>query len=226
MMKGTDMVKSLDVFGKALQAHYLNRGDEILQINMTGENPYCLPLSIFFRPADYYQIDRLALSLCRGKILDIGAGTGEHTLFLQQLWDVTALDISPLACEVMRERGIRRVINADIFSANFDSMFDTWLLLGRSIGAVGNVEMLREFFKLAYKYISPNGQIILNSTGGSANQTIIRELSFTFKGETEGPINWLDIGQDHLTREAGRYGFSTEIVKMEKDGNYLGVLKK
>ncbi|MFB2855756.1 class I SAM-dependent methyltransferase [Aeromonas allosaccharophila] len=221
------MLKSLDVFGKALKDHYLNRGDETLQLNINGQEPYCLSLDIFFRPADYYQIDRWALSLCRGSILDIGAGSGEHSLFLQQqCFDVTALDISPLACEVMRERGVNRVINSDIFSISFDTTFDTWLLLGRSIGAVGNIVMLRKFFALARQYISPNGQIILNSTNGNANETVIRELSFTYKGENEHPINWLDIDQNQLCREAGRYGFSTEIIDMETDGNYLAVLKK
>ncbi|MFL9626286.1 class I SAM-dependent methyltransferase [Aeromonas jandaei] len=220
------MLKSLDLFGKALKEHYQNRGDETLQINISGQEPYCLPLAIFFRPADYYQIDRRALSLCRGKTLDIGAGTGEHSLFLQQqLFDVTALDISPLACEVMQARGVSRVINADIFSASFDAPFDTWLLLGRSIGAVGNIKMLGKFFELAHQYISPKGQIILNSTNGSTNQTVIRELSFTYKGETEAPINWLDIAQDQLSREAAKYDFSTEIIDIETDGNYLAVLK-
>ncbi|MFB2907167.1 class I SAM-dependent methyltransferase [Aeromonas jandaei] len=221
------MLKSLDLFGKALKDHHLNRGDETLQVNITGQESYSLPLAIFFRPADYYQIDRRALSLCRGKTLDIGAGTGEHSLFLQhQLFDVTALDISPLACEVMQARGVSRVINADIFSASFDAPFDTWLLLGRSIGAVANIEMLGKFFELAHQYIAPNGQIILNSTNGRTNQTVIRELSFTYKGETEDPINWLDIAQDQLSKVAGKYGFSTEIIDTETDGNYLAVLKK
>ncbi|MFB2829066.1 hypothetical protein ACE1BS_05470, partial [Aeromonas jandaei] len=58
------------------------------------------------------------------------------------------------------------------------------------------------------------------------NQTVIRELSFTYKGETEDPINWLDIAQDQLSKVAGKYGFSTEIIDTETDGNYLAVLKK
>ncbi|MCZ0753039.1 hypothetical protein [Aeromonas enteropelogenes] len=67
------MGKNLDIFGKALRDHYLNQGNEMLQINIEGQESYRLPLSIFFRPADYYAIDRLALSLCCGRILDIGA---------------------------------------------------------------------------------------------------------------------------------------------------------
>ncbi len=65
----------------------------------------------------------------------------------------------------------------------------------------------------------------MNSTNGSTNQTVIRELSFTYKGETEAPINWLDIAQDQLSREAAKYDFSTEIIDIETDGNYLAVLK-
>ncbi|WP_421210823.1 class I SAM-dependent methyltransferase [Aeromonas enteropelogenes] len=221
------MGKNLDIFGKALRDHYLNQGNEMLQINIEGQESYRLPLSIFFRPADYYAIDRLALSLCSGRILDIGAGAGEHSLFLQKhRRDVTALDISPLACEVMRWRGVNRVINADIFSARFDAEFDTWLLLGRSIGAVGSLPMLSCFLSLAHQYLSANGRLILNSTNGTTNLTTIRKLSFAYNGETDETVSWLDIDQETLRHQGEIYGFSTEILHKEDDGNYLAILKK
>ena len=51
-----------------------------------------------------------------GKILDIGAGSGIHSLYLQDKGkDVTALDIKQGFVDVMEKRGLNKVICSDIF---------------------------------------------------------------------------------------------------------------
>src|SRR5690554_1355413 len=64
-----------------------------------------LPVSYFFRSFDEMPLlEQQALSLCRGKVLDVGAGMGSHSLHLQKSGvDVTALELSPMACEVMKK---------------------------------------------------------------------------------------------------------------------------
>ena len=135
------MVNGLDVFGKALLDYYEGNKDACLKVYSNEAEPYVLPASVFFRPADKLKIDRLALSLCSGKVLDIGAGAGIHTKYLQKLGiEVTALDISDNACLVMSNSGVNNIIKQDIFEFNSESQYDTWLVLGRSIGSVGSLE--------------------------------------------------------------------------------------
>ncbi len=220
------MKNGLDIFGNALLSYLSGNRDAALLVHTEGAASYEVPVSIFFRPADYYPIDKHALTLCKGKVLEIGAGVGEHTMYLQNSgFDVTALDISSVACDIMRKRGINSVINQDIFNEKFDSHFDCWLLLGRSIGMVGGVPRLLTFLRLAEQNLSDTGQVILNSIN-CASEPITRKLSFEFLGEESSAVEWLDIDSISLEIAALECGFSTEILRVEDDGHYLAVLRK
>ena len=51
-----------------------------------------------------------ALELCRGNVLDVGCGSGIHSLFLQDKGlNVKAIDISEGAVSVSKQRGVSRV---------------------------------------------------------------------------------------------------------------------
>ena len=96
-------MEAMKLYGVALKDYF--NGDEAVQLTITrdDDNTVVLPVNVFFRGATEIEIDRIALEHCRGKVLDIGAGTGVHTLHLQkQSFDVTAIDISSDACEVMQ----------------------------------------------------------------------------------------------------------------------------
>ncbi|WP_000788410.1 class I SAM-dependent methyltransferase [Vibrio mimicus] len=220
------MKNGLDVFGNALMSYSSGNREAALLVHTEGVEPYELPVSVFFRPADYYPINKQALTLCKGKVLDIGAGVGEQSIYLQNKgFDVTALDISSAACSIMRSRGINVVINKDIFECKFDSKFDTWFLLGRSIGAVGTVPKLSTFLQLAEQNLSHTGQVILNSIN-SANHPVTRKINFEFSGEKGAVVEWLDIDSISLESLAKECGFRMEVVRTEDDGNYLAVLRK
>ena len=50
-----------------------------------------------------------ALNLVKGRVLDIGCGAGRHSLYLQERGhDVLGIDVSPLAIEICKQRGVRR----------------------------------------------------------------------------------------------------------------------
>src|SRR5574341_2064878 len=76
-----------------------------------------VPISVFFRgPAEFSALEEAALDLCRGRVLDAGAGAGCHALALQERdLPVCAIDIAPEAVEVMRRRGVKDAHCADIF---------------------------------------------------------------------------------------------------------------
>ena len=74
---------------------------EVIVHSAAGEH-IVFPVSIFFRkPQQFSPLENTALELCRGRVLDIGAGTGCHSLYLQDHGlSVCAVDILPDAVEV------------------------------------------------------------------------------------------------------------------------------
>jgi len=123
-----------------------------------------VPIRVFFRgPADFSALEDAALDLCRGRVLDAGAGSGCHSLVLQaQGLSVCAIDIAPEAVEVMRKRGVEDARCADVFSFAADP-FDTVLLMMNGIGVVGDLAGLDRFLAGVGRLLTPDGQILLDS---------------------------------------------------------------
>ena len=107
-----------------------------------------IPVATLFRTyEDMSEIERKALDMVKGRTLDVGAGSGCHSLILQQRdVDVTANDISPLSVEIMRERGVKKVLEQDFFT--LEGQYDTILMLMNGIGIVGRLERMPEFFRV------------------------------------------------------------------------------
>ena len=76
-----------------------------------------MPVAHLFRSFDQMpRLEQKALETARGRVLDIGAGAGCHALALQERGvEVKAIDISPLSCQAMRERGIKEVECVNLF---------------------------------------------------------------------------------------------------------------
>ena len=87
-----------------------------------------MPVEHLFR--SFGQMPRLeqkALEMAHGRVLDIGAGAGCHALALQERdIEVKAIDISPLSCEVMSERGIKDVECVNLFDPQLQGRYDSY----------------------------------------------------------------------------------------------------
>ncbi|QLH80710.1 class I SAM-dependent methyltransferase [Halosimplex pelagicum] len=88
--------------------------------------------------------DRRAVDRVEGRVLDVGCGAGRAALYLQERGhDVTAIDVSPGAVEVARDRGVEdaRVVDVADVADEFDpGTFDTVLMLGNNFGLAGTAE--------------------------------------------------------------------------------------
>ena len=103
---------------------------------MFGEDE--IPLRTLFRTYQSMpKIEQTALDMAKGRTLDVGAASGCHSLVLQERGiDVTAIDISPLSVETMKERGVKSVREQDFFMLE-NKQYDTILMLMNGIGIVG-----------------------------------------------------------------------------------------
>jgi 2-polyprenyl-3-methyl-5-hydroxy-6-metoxy-1,4-benzoquinol methylase len=116
-----------------------------------------LPASGLFRDPREFNIESIALDLARGRVLDVGAGTGIHSKYLQdKSLTVCAIDVLPEAVNIMRERGVGDVRQIDIMSFR-DEKFDTIIMLGHGIGVVENISGLDLFLSGANNLLIPGG---------------------------------------------------------------------
>lgn len=231
-------------FGMALLACY--RGDDAATVIVHRDDGVeaPLPMKYFFRVENEFSpLEKEVISRCRGKILDIGAGSGIHSLFLQSLgFEVTAIDVSPEAVEVMRLRGIHDVRVADIFSFNV-GRFNTLLLMGHGIGMMSDLAGLDKFLDFAKKLVSDDGQILLDSLDvritsdaknlayQEANRQSGRyfgEIRFQmeYNGKTGPYLSWLHVDPDTLISQADKTGWQCEILMNTPIGDYLARLTK
>jgi SAM-dependent methyltransferase len=90
----------------------------------------------YFTPVDELaELDRVAIAMARGRVLDVGTGAGRHALaLLQQGKDVVGLDPSRGAVEVARERGVAAEPGSIAHPPEGIGAFDTLLLLGNNLG--------------------------------------------------------------------------------------------
>ena len=124
-----------------------------------------MPTTYFFRDeSSFPPLEHYALSVCRGHVLDVGAGTGVHAACLQERgFEVTTLEVSSAGSRIQRDRGIRRVVQTD-YRAYSSGYHDTVLLLMNGIGVVGTLEGLRHFLRQATQWLPPQGQLLCDSS--------------------------------------------------------------
>ena len=122
-----------------------------------------MPVSHLFRTySEMPRLEQLALDLCKGKVLDVGACAGCHTLHLQEKgFNVTAIDISPLSVETMKLRGIRQVMLADMFEDNIGNDYDTILLLMNGTSIAGTLDRLPLFLTNSKQCLRPTARYCL-----------------------------------------------------------------
>lgn len=206
-----------------------------------------IPAAAWFRgPPDFGPLERTALELCRGRVLDVGAGTGCHSLVLQERGlEVCAIDVVPEAVEIMRKRGVREVHQADVVEFR-SPPFDTVLMLSNGAGLAETLPGLDRFLRGLRRLVTPEGQILLDSTDLTAEAApdwpglkdsrrdgrfredgrYIGEIQFQleYRGEKGPPFPQLWVDPETLRQRAVRAGWVFELVQTGEAGSYLARL--
>jgi SAM-dependent methyltransferase len=220
-----------DILGHALHDYYHHIAANKLWIHNTYGPKEEMPIATYFRNEDNMpDIEWLALNECRGKVLDIGAGAGSHALLLQERnFDVTAIDISALSVEVMKERGIKQALQADIFTYN-QGKFDTLILLMNGIGLAGTLDRLKQLLIHLKTLLNNGGQILFDSSdiaylyeGKLPEDTYYGEILYQYhykKMKTDW-FKWLYIDEHTLQKIAKETGFKAEVLLEDEYSQYL-----
>ncbi len=217
-----------DIYGEALLDFQNNAyTEDITTISSITEDDV-LPLPYLFRKhKEMPLIEQKALELCKGKILDIGAGAGSHSLHLIKTnKSVTAIDISKGAIEVCKQRGIQNALVQDIWNLK-DQKFDTLLALMNGTGICGKLENLGPFLLHLKSLLSKNGQILIDSSdiiymfedeNGehwiNADTAYYGEIDFqmSYKNKKTATFDWLYVDYNTLQRCANYNGLNCELI--------------
>jgi len=153
-----------DLLGQAILDYFNGDQQSKLYINNSYDVPEEMPVEVYFRPTkEFSELEKLALSHCQGKILDIGAAAGDKVLALQDTGhEVFALDISEGCAEVMKDRGAVNVILQDFYTHT--EKYDTLLLLMNGLGLAKTLNEIPEFLKKCRSLSNSGGQIIFDSS--------------------------------------------------------------
>ena len=229
-------------YGAALLDHFNEHEKKVaIRINRDDGSRGLVSVKNFFRePADFDSLDNEVINRSGGRVLDVGAGTGIHSLALQNRGlDVVAIDICPEAVEIMKKRGVRNALCADIFQHSGDQ-FDTILLLRTSaiVETLGNLDPLLAHLSGLLK---AQGQLLWISADVRASDNFKQYMENNRKaGKYIGEIRsqdeyrgmksqWFDhvlIDPETLDSRASLQGWKCSVLHVGQGGTYLASLRK
>ena len=231
----------LDLFGKAILDFQTNNSPEdiITETNISEADE--MDVAYLFRSyKEMPKLEKKALQLSKGKVLDVGCGAGSHSLYLQneKNLEITSIDISENAIEACQLRGLKNAKVQNVLDLKNDK-FDTILLLMNGTGIFGTLAETSNYLLKLKSLLAPNGQILIDSSDiiymfdededGSKwipDDGYYGELTFTisYKNQTEEPFPWLYLDYNTLQNAAFANGLQCELIEEGKHFDYLAQL--
>ncbi len=237
MENSYNKIQQRDPIGQAIldYANNYNYDDIIVNFETLGTSNQ--PIKQFFRSKnELCELELHALKLCRGDVLDVGAGAGPHCTILQNNGiNVFAIEASAGATKHLKNINIPA---ENILFKNFkpNKKFDTILMLWNGIGIAGTLEQLKPTLLHAKSLLNPGGQILCDSTDSRyiyESNALILNLNEEYYGnfrfrcsykKTVGDwVNWLFIDYDRLQSIAHEIGYSCKQIS-EQDHCFLAQL--
>lgn len=240
-MKYTTIDSIHDPMGAAIRDYHLRGKAARLRVMSSMFDEDEMPVDHLFRTFDNMpHLEQKALNMAYGKVLDIGAGAGCHALALQERdMDVKAIDISPLSCEVMKERGIKDVECVNLFCKQLQGKYDTLLLLMNGTGIAGKLSQLPALLNRLKELLSEEGQILIDSSDlkyiyENEDGSMDIDLNAPYYGEVDyqmqyrdikgEPFDWLYTDPMLLASVSKQCGLQCQIMEQGEHYDYLAKL--
>lgn len=234
-----------DAFGQLLTANL--RGSQEPEVYERDDGYVSLGRgpALYFAPYESWpSAEREASAYVQGRVLDIGCGAGRHALhFQQQGHDLVAVDISPLAVQVCRERGVRdaRALSITQLSRSL-GLFDTITLWG-SFGMMGTPKRARWLLRRFHGLTTDHGRIIaaaLNPYGATDPAHLAYHEQNRQRGRLAGQVRirvrfhqyatpWFDlllVSPDEMRDLLSETGWHITRTFGDENGAYIPILEK
>ena len=229
-----------DPMGSAIRDFHKTGKAETLIVHSSMFDDDEIPVADLFRAyEDMPELEKIALDVAEGRILDVGAGSGCHSLALASMGkEAVAIDISPLAVEVMKERGVD-AHEVNFYDPSFDEKFDTVMMLMNGTGIIGNLDNIPVFFSRLKDILAPGGCLLIDSSDlrylfeeedGSLMIDLaddyygLLDYQMEYKGVIGESFDWLYLDFETLAYYAEENGFDIELVAEGEHYDYLARL--
>ena len=225
----------MDVYGQALKDYANGIEDQKLWLNTSYGELEEMPVWYFFRTYEEMPpLEKMALNICEGRVLDVGAGTGSHAICLQKMQlPVVGIDTSTAAVDIMKASQVKdaRVVNYFDFK---EEKFDTLLCLMNGLGFIGKLNNLEVFLNKARELLKPEGQILVDSsdisylfeTSEKPKDHYFGEVSFQYeyKGQKGKWFDWVYVDQNTLKKKCIELNWHCQVLTEDEQGQYLARL--
>lgn len=226
--------------GTAIYDFHKNGTADVLRVFSSQFEEDEIPVADLFREYDDMpELERIALDEASGEILDVGAGSGCHSVALMKMGkSAVAIDISPLSVEVMKERGVD-ALQVNLYDESFDRKFDTVLMLMNGTGIIGNLDNMPVFFERMKQLLKPGGSILIDSSDlrylfEEEDGSLMIDLADDYYGQLDyqmqykdvhgEPFDWLYVDFDTLAFYAEESGFDAVLLAEGEHYDYLAKL--
>jgi SAM-dependent methyltransferase len=228
---------SNDPMGQAIYDYHRKGNADTLLVHSSMFEDDEIPVETLFRDYnDMPEIERVALELSSGRICDVGAAAGCHSIALRNMGKSSvAIDMSVLSVDVMKERGIdARLVN--FYDTSFEETFDTVLMLMNGTGIIGNLDNIANFFTRLKQILKPGGCLLIDSSDlrylfeeedGSLMIDLADEyygqvdFQMQYKDDLGESFDWLYLDFNTLAYYAEENGFKAEVIAEGEYYDYL-----
>ena len=238
---------SFELYARAMLDHWLGKKVAVEFERDDGYRRASKIESYFTPPSKWPRMEREAIRLVRGRVLDLGCGPGRHALVLEKKgFDVVGVDASPTQVALARIRGLSQVYPASVHRLPHGlGTFDSVLMLGNNLGLAGDVPRFRRFLRDLRGIVRKGGRLIGSSripgTWSEDHLPYVKwnvrrgrppgllTLRVRYKGRIGDWFDLLLIPPEELARLAEDTGWELERVIWEggyQPGDYVGVLSR
>ena len=234
------ILTSGDPMGSAIYDYYMTgkAGKLVVRSSMFDDDE--IPVESLFREYEEMPvIEQVALDAAYGRILDVGAGSGCHSVALKKMGkEPVAVDISELSVKVMKERGLdAHCVN--FYDEDYVEKFDTVLMLMNGTGIAGNIDNMPAFFARLRSFLNPDGCVLIDSSDLSylyedEDGNLEIDLAADYYGQVDYQMaykdvegesfDWLYADFETLSYYAEESGFRCELVAEGEHYDYLAKL--
>lgn len=199
----------------------------------------------FSRYEDWASIEKKAIKYVKGKVLDVGCGAGRHALYLQNKgFDVRGIDVSPLAIEVCKQRGLKKAEVTSIEDTDFPpNSFDTIIMMGNNFGLFGSFEKARRLLRRFHTMTSAKALIVASTRDPYKTENTDHLQYHTLnkkKGRMGGQVRirirfgknagrWFDylmVSQAEMKKILLDTGWKVKEFLETEDANYFAIIEK
>nr|MDO8099124.1 class I SAM-dependent methyltransferase [Candidatus Njordarchaeota archaeon] len=235
-----------DVFGKAIRD--VSEGKRaIMTIRRDDGYVHDADAGIYFTTfSEFSEIEKEAMSLAHGLVLDVGCGAGRHALYLQSKGlGIVGIDVSPLTIRVAHKQGLRATVlcAAPWIPFNNES-FDTIILMFNNFGICGGYEETTALLVELNRLLRASGIILTSSLHATETQKVehlryheanrkkglspgLVTIRVEYNGEEGDWFRLLLASPEEMKSLSEKVGLKlVRTIKQADNASYIGVIGK